>query len=103
MNYHGIAIGVIAFLMVGAFHPIVIKCEYYFSSRIWPAFFVAGVIAVIGSFFVSNMIASSALGILGCTLIWSVRELKQQKKRVERGWFPRNPRRTQQIRDRGAK
>ncbi|MGI6257276.1 MAG: DUF4491 family protein [Anaerovoracaceae bacterium] len=103
MNFHGIAIGVIAFLMIGAFHPIVIKCEYYFSSRIWPAFLVAGIIAIICSFFVSNVISSSALGILGCTLIWSVRELKEQKKRVEKGWFPRNPRGTQNRRDRGAK
>ena len=30
---------------------------------------------------------------LGAGCLWSIRELKEQAKRVERGWFPKNPKR----------
>ncbi|MBR6527745.1 MAG: DUF4491 family protein [Lachnospiraceae bacterium] len=33
MNWSGILLAVITFLVIGIFHPIVIKCEYYFSDR----------------------------------------------------------------------
>ena len=44
MNYTGIFIGLATFLIIGVFHPIVIKAEYYFSKRCWWAFALAGVI-----------------------------------------------------------
>ena len=31
--------------------------------------------------------------VIGFSCFWSIVELKQQTKRVERGWFPKNPRR----------
>ena len=36
-NYHlaGIVIGLCTFLVIGLFHPLVIKGEYYFGVRIW--------------------------------------------------------------------
>lgn len=91
MNFHGIVIGILAFLIIGIFHPIVVKCEYHFSSRIWPVFLGAGILSVISSFFISNTIASSAMGVLGCAFVWSVRELNEQSERVKKGWFPSNP------------
>ena len=93
MNYHGIAIGAISFLTIGLFHPVVIKGEYYFGARIWPAFLALGLIAVGLSFCVGNMIASAALGVFGFSSLWTIGELFHQAKRVERGWFPRNPKR----------
>lgn len=36
MNWQGIIIGGMAFLIIGIFHPIVIKGEYYFSKKIRP-------------------------------------------------------------------
>jgi hypothetical protein len=101
MNFHGIVIGIIAFIIIGVFHPIVIKCEYYFSSRIWPVFLVTGTLSILSSFFVGKTIASSALGVLGCSLIWSIRELNEQSERVKKGWFPSNPHREskEDIRD----
>ena len=33
MNWQGIVIGAAAFLIIGIFHPIVVKGEYYFSKR----------------------------------------------------------------------
>jgi hypothetical protein len=93
MRFDGLVIGVVAFLIIGIFHPIVVKGEYYFTDKIWPLFLLAGIAALALSCFVHQTILSSALGVLGCTCLWSILELREQTKRVERGWFPRNPKR----------
>ena len=41
MNYVGILIGLATFLIIGLFHPLVIKGEYYFGTRCWWAFLVS--------------------------------------------------------------
>lgn len=41
VNMEGVVVGIVALVMIGVFHPIVIKCEYYFSHRIWPLFLAA--------------------------------------------------------------
>lgn len=43
VNMEGVVVGIVALVMIGVFHPIVIKCEYYFSHRIWPLFLAAGI------------------------------------------------------------
>lgn len=93
MHWTGILIGAIAFLLIGIFHPVVIKCEYYFTSKIWPVFLVAGLICCAASLFAGNIILSATLAILGFTLLWSIGELKDQEERVKKGWFPANPKR----------
>ena len=93
MNYHGIIIGVCSFLIIGMFHPIVIKCEYYCSKRIWPLFLVGGAIAAVISLVVEQYLLSALLGSLACSFFWSIGELKEQEERVRKGWFPRNPKR----------
>lgn len=93
MNLNGIIIGVAAFFCIGIFHPIVIKCEYYFSWRVWPVFLVAGILCLIGSMMIENTMLSSVVGVLGCSCLWSILELRQQARRVEKGWFPTNPKR----------
>jgi hypothetical protein len=93
MRIEGLIIGVIAFGVIGVFHPIVIKAEYYFTEKIWPLFLIAGVLTLVMSCFVHQTILSSALGVLGCTCLWSIFELRAQAKRVEKGWFPKNPKR----------
>jgi hypothetical protein len=93
MNFSGALIGLIAFIIIGIFHPVVVKTEYYFSHRVWPIFLVLGIASIIGSLFVSNPIVTACLGVLGWTFMWSIRELKEQRERVEKGWFPDNPNR----------
>jgi hypothetical protein len=88
MNFTGILIGIVAFVIIGVFHPIVVKCEYYFSHRMWPVFLGLGVASIAGSFFIHHHVGAASLGVLGCTFLWSIRELKEQKERVEKGWFP---------------
>lgn len=91
MNYDGIIIGIGSFLMIGLLHPVVIKAEYYFGTKIWPAFLVSGIMCIILSLFASGRVLSPLLAVLGFSLLWSINELFEQKKRVEKGWFPRNP------------
>jgi len=90
----GILIGASAFLIIGIFHPIVIKCEYYFTHKVWPLFLVGGLMFCAAAVFVSHVVLSAILAILGFTMLWSIGELKHQAKRVEKGWFPENPRRS---------
>jgi len=91
VNFSGIVIGVSVFLMIGLFHPIVIKAEYYFGVRCWPVFALVGAAAIAGSLLVQSVIVSVLLGAFAFSSFWSILELFEQKKRVERGWFPKNP------------
>ncbi len=93
MHWSGIIIGAAAFLIIGLFHPIVIKCEYYFTQRIWPVFLFGGLVFCLAAALVAQVVASAILAILGFTMLWSILELKHQAKRVEKGWFPQNPQR----------
>ena len=92
LNFEGIAVGAASLLIISAFHPLVIWCEYHFTQRVWPVFLVAGLLCLCGALFVQGII-SIVLGLLGVACIWSIRELKEQARRVEKGWFPRNPKR----------
>lgn len=93
MNFTGIIIGSAVFLMIGIFHPIVIKAEYYWGTGCWPVFAIVGLAAIAGSLFVESVIVSVLLGAFAFSSFWSIHEIFEQKKRVERGWFPRNPNR----------
>lgn len=93
MNYTGIIIGLCTFLVIGLFHPIVIKAEYYFGKRCWWVFLLTGLGAAAGSLFIDNIILSTLTGVVSFSCFWSILELFEQEKRVEKGWFPRNPRR----------
>ena len=52
LYYQGALLGLCTFLIIGVFHPIVIKAEYYFGTRSWWAFLVAGIAAVIGALYI---------------------------------------------------
>lgn len=97
MYYTGIAIGLFSFIVIGVFHPIVIKGEYYFSSKIWPIFLCLGVVFLGCSAFIKPALPSSIFSILGFTSLWSIGELRKQKERVRKGWFPKNPKRKDDL------
>lgn len=99
MYFTGLIIAVMAFLIIGIFHPIVIKTEYYTGTRLWWVFLVLGLLSIVAALFVSNTIISAALGILGASLLWSIGELFEQKERVKKGWFPMNPKRKNYYKD----
>ena len=91
MNLTGIIIGLATFLIIGVFHPIVIKAEYYFGTKCWWVFMLAGIIFGAISLIVNNLILSTILGVIAFSSFWSILELKEQKERVRKGWFPQGP------------
>ncbi|MBE6181483.1 MAG: DUF4491 family protein [Rikenellaceae bacterium] len=92
-NLLGLAIGVSTFLIIGLFHPLVIKGEYYFGVKCWWAFLLIGIAAVAASIMVADLFWSILLAVWGASSFWSIGELFEQRKRVEKGWFPKNPKR----------
>ena len=93
MNFAGIILGASAFVIIGLFHPIVIKAEYYLGKRCWWMFALAGLAFCVTALFTRNTVFSSILGVVGFSCFWSILELFQQEKRVRKGWFPDNPKR----------
>ena len=93
MNFTGLIIAVTTFLVIGLFHPIVIKSEYHFGTRCWWVFALAGIVFIAVSLAVRNDILSPVLGVVGGSCLWSILELVQQRERVRKGWFPMNPKR----------
>lgn len=99
LYFTGIIIAISTFLIIGIFHPIVIKTEYYTGTRFWWLFLISGIASIVTALFVENVITSSILGITGASLLWSIGELFDQKKRVKKGWFPMNPKRKHEYED----
>jgi len=89
MNYDGLIIGICTFLIIGVFHPIVIKAEYYIGVKCWWAFLLAGIAGVVGSLLVQGTLWSTLIGVFAFSCFWSILELFEQRKRVEKGWFPK--------------
>ncbi len=90
-NLAGPFIGLATFLVIGMFHPIVIKVEYYFGTRLWWLFLLIGIGCIVGALFVSNMVASAVIGVVGFSSLWSILEIFEQRTRVDKGWFPEGP------------
>lgn len=93
LNFSGIIIGVATFLIIGLFHPLVIKAEYYIGVKSWWLFLLLGVVFSFASLLAGNLILSIILGVVAFSSFWGIGEVFQQKKRVEKGWFPANPKR----------
>ena len=94
-EYHlsGLFIGICTFLIIGLFHPIVIKAEYYWGTKSWWIFLLLGVLGVIGSLCTTDIILSSLLGVFAFSSFWTIKEVFDQQERVRKGWFPKNPKR----------
>ncbi len=93
LNFTGIIVAVVTFLIIGLFHPIVIKAEYHWGVKCWWWFLALGVITLGASLLIETFIISMILGVLGITLLWSIIEIFEQRERVRKGWFPKNPKR----------
>ena len=74
MNFLGLIIAVTTFLVIGIFHPIVIKSEYYFGVKCWWVFLISGLAFIIASLFTDNEILSPVLGVIGCSCLWSLHQ-----------------------------
>ena len=91
MNYTGLLVGLATFLIIGLFHPLVIKAEYYLGVKSWWIFALSGIIFSVLSILSEGMIWSTILGVTAFSSFWSILEVFEQKKRVQKGWFPKGP------------
>ena len=95
MNLNGIILGAAVFLIIGICHPIVIKMEYYWGKRSWWVLALVGSVFAVASLFVAQSVWSTILGAAAFSCFWGIHELIAQEKRVLKGWFPENPKRSE--------
>lgn len=91
LHFTGPLIGLVTFLVIGLFHPIVIKAEYYCGTRLWWLFLLVGIGCIVGALFLENVFLSAIIGVTGFSSLWGILELFDQRKRVNKGWFPKGP------------
>jgi hypothetical protein len=86
----GVLVGFVTFVIIGLFHPLVIKGEYYFGVKCWWVFALMGTAGTAAAvWFHGNTFVSVSCGVFAFSSFWGVRELFEQKGRVEKGWFPK--------------
>ncbi|MDR2449519.1 MAG: DUF4491 family protein [Prevotellaceae bacterium] len=88
-NLTGVLLGLCTFLIIGIFHPLVIKSEYYFGTRCWWVFLIFGVVGVAAALVVREIFWSSLLSVFAFSSFWGILELFHQRERVRKGWFPK--------------
>ena len=93
INFDGLLIGIVTFLIIGLFHPVVVKAEYYWGTKCWWIFLVLGILGVIASLFIDSVFVSAICGVFAFSSFWTIKEIFEQEERVQKGWFPRNPKR----------
>ncbi len=93
LHFTGIIIGVATFLIIGLFHPIVIKSEYHFGVKCWWFFALVGVVTSVAALLVADVLWSTLLAVVGASSFWSIKELFEQRERVRKGWFPKKEKR----------
>lgn len=95
----GLSLGLCTFLVIGIFHPIVIKCEYYFGVKCWWIFAILGILMCVLSLCIDDAFWSTLAGVVGFSSFWTIMEIFDQRKRVLKGWFPMNPKRADEYKD----
>lgn len=94
ISIYGLALGAVSFVLIGLFHPLVIKAEYYFGKKVWWAFLLNGILFAVFSLFCTNEFLSVSFGMVAFASFWSIKEIFEQVRRVKQGRFPKNPKRT---------
>ena len=70
----GLTVGIFTFLIIGLFHPLVIKAEYWFGTRSWWMFLVLGIAAAALSVCVEGLVLSILFGVVAFSSFWSILE-----------------------------
>lgn len=96
LNIYGLLIGAATFLIIGIFHPVVVKAYYYWGKGSWWIFLILGLAAVAASVFITSIFWSALAGVFAFSSFWTIKELFEQEERVAKGWFPENPKKKTQ-------
>ena len=94
VRFDGLLIGIATFLIIGLFHPVVVKAEYYWGTKCWWIFLVLGIAGTVASLLVESVFVSAICGVFAFSSFWTIKEVFEQEERVLKGWFPKNPKRT---------
>jgi len=90
--FTGLLMGLLSFLIIGFFHPVVAKLEYVYGKKSWWVLLVPGIGFIILSLFLTTLWSIIA-SVLGCSMVWSTIEIFKQHDRVLKGQAKRNPNR----------
>jgi len=66
----------------------------------WTGILIGGLACCAISLFLHHPVLSAAAGVAGFTMLWSIKELKEQEERVKKGWFPAKTKRRKSFRTR---
>lgn len=96
MNIGSVVLGMMALVIIGIWHPIVIAGEYYFGKKkCMVAFALIGVACIIAALRIENWVLSATVSLFGFSGLWGIVEVIEQEQRVARGWFKANEARLQ--------
>ncbi|MDZ7740993.1 MAG: DUF4491 family protein [Bacteroidota bacterium] len=93
LNLTGLIVGLASFLIIIVSRWSCIVGEYYFTKKLWIGFLIIGVLSVAISPLLENIVISAILGIFGFSYLWGIMEIIEQENRVDKGWYPKNPKR----------
>lgn len=75
LNWQGLAIGACTFLIIGIFHPLVIKGEYYLGLKVNYIFALLGVVASIAALMTEGVFLSAVFAVIAFSSFWSIWEV----------------------------
>ena len=92
-EYHlyGLALGVSSFLIIGLFHPVVIKAEYYWGTRCWWLFLLLGIAGAVASLCAENTFISALLASSPSHLSGASKKYSSKKNGSGKAGSPRTP------------
>jgi prepilin signal peptidase PulO-like enzyme (type II secretory pathway) len=96
INLSGIIVGLYSFFNIIIARRACIICEYHFTKRFWIIFLLIGLLLLPLTLITNSIILSTIMGITGFTYLWGIHEIIEQEERVNKGWFPKNPKRIKQ-------
>ncbi|MBQ5750128.1 MAG: DUF4491 family protein, partial [Bacteroidaceae bacterium] len=75
----GLLIGISTFLIIGLFHPLVIKAHYYWGTGCWWIFLLLGIAGIVLSIIIEEVLWSALLGVFAFSSLWTIKELFEQE------------------------
>ena len=89
INFDGLLIGIVTFLIIGLFHPVVVKAEYYWGTKCWWIFLVLGILGVIASLFIDSEFCVRYLTAYSPShRSGRSRRFSSRRSVCRKGWFP---------------
>ena len=76
----GLLIGISTFLIIGLFHPLVIKAHYYWGTGCWWIFLLLGIAGIVLSIIIEEVLWSALLGVFAFSSLWTIKELFEQEE-----------------------